>query len=96
MLKKRIPFIWDEISPQSFDALKQTLINSPLLHPLAYRHDYFLCLAAADNTIAMVLVQDDDDGNEHVVYYLIRNLMDIETRYAHVQKHSLAAVHVVQ
>ena len=43
----------------------------------------------------MVLVQDDDDGNEHVVYYLSQNLLDTETRYAHVDKLAFAAVHVV-
>ena len=44
----------------------------------------------------MVLVQDEDDGNEHVVYYLTRNLLDPETHYAHVEKLALAAVHTVQ
>jgi len=44
----------------------------------------------------MVLVQDDDDGTEHVVYYLSRNLLDTETRYAYVEKLSLAAVHAIQ
>ena len=40
----------------------------------------------------MVLVQDDDDGNEYVIYYLSRNLLDLETRYAHVEKLVLAVV----
>ena len=43
----------------------------------------------------MVLVQDDDDGNEHVVYYLSRNLLDTKTCYAHVEKLALAAVQAV-
>lgn len=72
------------------------LINAPLLHPPNYRRDYFLYLAPYDSTIAMVLVHDNDNGNEHVVYYLSQNLTDIETRYAHVEKIALAVVHVVQ
>ena len=44
----------------------------------------------------MVLVQDDDDGDEHVIYYLSRNLLDTETCYSHVEKLALAAVHDVQ
>ena len=44
----------------------------------------------------MVLVQDGDDGNELVVYYLSRNLLDTKTRYAHVKKLTLAAVQAVQ
>jgi len=41
----------------------------------------------------MVLVQDNDDGNEHVIYYLSQNIIDTETRYAHVDKLSLAVVY---
>lgn len=70
LLKKGVPFIWDDISKKSFDALKATLISAPLLHPLNYHHDYLLYLAAPDNTIGMVLVQDGDGGNEYVMYYL--------------------------
>ena len=44
----------------------------------------------------MVLVQDDDDGDEHVIYYLSWNLLDPEMRYAHVKKLVLAAVQVIQ
>lgn len=88
--------IWDEISRKYFDSLKQTLISASLFNPLDYRCDYFLYLAAYDNTISMVLVQDDDDVNEHVVYYLSQTIIDIETRYAHVEKLSLAVVHAIQ
>ena len=47
-------------------------------------------------TTLEALVQDDDDGIEHVIYYLIRNLLDMETRYAYVEKLALAAVCFVQ
>ena len=46
--------------------------------------------------ITMVLVQDDDDGDEHVIYYLSRNLLDTKTRYVHVKKLALAVVQEVQ
>ena len=61
-----------------------------------YHRDYSLYLAAADTTIGMVLVQDDDDGSEHVIYYLSRNLLDTETCYAYVEKLALAAICAVQ
>ena len=96
LLKQNVPFHWDEISQKSFEKLKTLLVNAPLLRPPNYHHDFTLYLATAFSTIAMVLVQDDDDGNEHVVYYLSRNLLDTETCYSHVEKLALAAVHVVQ
>eukprot|EP00253_Pinus_taeda_P011743 PITA_11743 len=76
--------------------LKALLVSALLLRLPNYHRDYTLYLATADGTIGMVLVQDDDDGTEHVVYYLSRNLLDTETQYAYVEKFSLAAIHAVQ
>jgi hypothetical protein len=44
----------------------------------------------------MVLVQEDDSHDEHVIYYLSRSLMTTEAKYLHVEKLALAAVQVVQ
>ena len=72
------------------------LVNVPLLHPPDYYRDFSLYLAAAFNTISMVLVQDDDDDHEHVIYYLFHNLLDLETHYAHIEKLVLDVFQVVQ
>jgi hypothetical protein len=44
----------------------------------------------------MVLVQEDPNGDEHVIYYLSKSLSGPELRYSHVEKLALAAVIVVQ
>ena len=44
----------------------------------------------------MVLVQENPDGQEHVIYYASKNLIDSETRYSHVEKLALATVIAVQ
>jgi hypothetical protein len=44
----------------------------------------------------MVLVQEDDLLEEHVIYYLSRGLFGPELNYSHVEKLALAAIHVVQ
>ena len=46
--------------------------------------------------IGMVLVQEDEELHEHVIYYLSRNLIDAELRYSHVEKLTLATVDAVQ
>jgi hypothetical protein len=40
----------------------------------------------------MVLVQEDDDNDEHVIYYLSRSLTPSEIKYLHVEKLALVAV----
>jgi hypothetical protein len=96
LLKKGYEFVWDTTANKAFDALKLTLTHTPLLFPLNYSRDYFLYLAASDSTIAMVLVQEDDSHDEHVIYYLSRSLTTTEDKYLHVEKLALAAVQVVQ
>jgi hypothetical protein len=44
----------------------------------------------------MVLVQEDDSHNEHVIYYLSQSLTPTETKYLHVEKLALTAVQAVQ
>jgi hypothetical protein len=95
-LKKGFEFIWDTTANKDFEALKMSLIRTPLLSPSDYSRDYFLYLAASDYTITMVLVQEDDSHDEHVIYYLSRSLTTTETKYLHVEKLALAAVQAVQ
>jgi hypothetical protein len=59
-LQKGVSFYWNEVAQCSFDALKSSLVTSPLLNTLDYGKDFLLYLAAAESTIDMVLVQEDD------------------------------------
>jgi hypothetical protein len=96
LLKKDLEFVWDTIANNAFKALKLSLTRAPLLFPPDYSHDYFLYLVALEYTIGMVLVQEDDAHNEHVVYYLSRSLTLTEIKYQHVEKLALAIVEAVQ
>jgi hypothetical protein len=96
LLKKDVPFFWDEATQCSFDALKHALTTAPLLRPPNYNKDFFLYLAAAESTIGMVLVQEDDSFSEYVIYYMSRGLVGPELNYSHLEKLVLVAVHAVQ
>jgi hypothetical protein len=43
----------------------------------------------SEGTVGMVLVQEDDELHEHVVYYLSQNLVGPELKYSHVEKLAL-------
>ena len=66
------------------------------LRPPDYSRDFILYLAASESTIGVVLVQEDDNLVDHVVYYISRALAGPELRYSHVEKLALAAVYAVQ
>jgi len=94
-LKKGIPLCWDKDAQHSFDSLKKVLFSTPLLCPPNYNRYYVLYLEAAKSSIGMVIVQEDDELQEHVIYYLSYALMGPELRYFHVEKLALAAFHAI-
>ena len=67
-----------------------------MIHPPDYSKDFLLYIATFATTIAMVLVHDNIHGQEHVIYYASKNLMDSETCYSRVEKLALAMVIAVQ
>ena len=95
LLKKGVPFHWDQVVQASFDAVKDHLVRELLMYPPNYKNDYFLYITAAETTITMVLVQVED-GIEHPIYYLSCNLNDTEVKYSYVENLALAAVQAIQ
>lgn len=95
LLKKEVPFNWDQVVQASFDALKESLIKESLMYTPDYQRDFNLYLATVDTTIAMVLVEEDN-GIKHPIYYLSQNLNDTERKYSYVEKLALATVQAIQ
>jgi hypothetical protein len=75
LLKKDVPFYWDNVAQRSFEALKHALTTAPLLRPPNYNKYFLLYLVVAESTIGMVLVLEDDLFFEYVIYYLSRGLV---------------------
>ena len=67
-----------------------------MLSPPYYSREFLIYLGASQETVGMVLVQEDEELHEHVIYYLSQNLIDAKLRYTHIEKLDLATVHAVQ
>ena len=67
-----------------------------MLSPPYYSRNFLTYVVASQDTVGMVLVQEDEELHEHVIYYLSRNLIDVEIHYSHVEKLALATIHAVQ
>ena len=70
LLKKYMPFIWHERSQESFDALKRALEMAPMLSPPDYSCEFLIYVVVSQEIIGMVLVQEDEELHENVIYYL--------------------------
>ena len=60
-MQHTVPYTPQQIHPHVF----------PLLRPPNYNKDFLLFLDVTESTIGMVLVQEDDFLEEHIIYYLI-------------------------
>ena len=96
LLNKDTLFVWDEQSQKSFNTIKNALSSSSVLSPPEYIRNFLLYVVMSQEEIGMVLTQLDDDLQDHVIYYVRWNLTDVELRYSHVKKLSLATIHEVQ
>ena len=96
LLNKDTPFYWDDQAQWAFDNLKHALTHSPVIHPPDYSKDFLLYIVSSTTTIAMVLVQKNPYGQEHMIYYASNNLMDFETQYSCMEKIALATVIAIQ
>ena len=96
LLKKDTLFYWDDQDQGTFDNLKHALTHSPVLHPSNYSKYFMVYVASSTTTIGMVLVQEDLNSQQHMIYYLSKSLLDSETHYPHVEMLALAMVIAVQ
>ena len=93
---QKIPFVWDQQAQESFDALKQALDSTPLLSVLDFTRDFIIYVLASNNAIARVLVQENDDPQDHVTYYISQKLTGPPLRYSPEEKLSLAVIFSAQ
>lgn len=61
------------------------------MYTFDYKKYFNLYLAAANTTIAMVLVQENDEI-EHLIYYLSHNINDIENNFSYITTQKILQV----
>lgn len=66
LLKKRVPFLWDQAYQNSFDSIKQYLLNPTELMSPASGKPLLLYVAAMESSLEALLTQYNEEGKEHV------------------------------
>jgi RNase H-like domain found in reverse transcriptase len=97
-LKKEKPdkIIWAEKLQQAFEELKRALMSKPLLSPPDFSKGFILQTDSSAHSIAGILSQLDDAGNERVICYTSRKMLPNETRYSTIQQELLAVVNATK
>ncbi|CAL2256869.1 unnamed protein product [Prunus armeniaca] len=83
-------FKWEEQHQQAFEEIKHYLSNPPVLSPPKRGRPLKLYVFASEVSIGSLLVQDNKEGKEQVVYYLSRTLTEVERKYSAIERLCLA------
>jgi len=83
LLRKNIVYIWAEEQENSFNKLKQALVNAPVLVFPDYSKQFIIRTDACYEGIGGVLLQiNDQDKLEHPIHFVSRTLTKAERNYS--------------
>ena len=81
---------WNEECDWAFVAIKQYLIEPPILVSPKAGHTLNLYLAASDIAVSVALFKECEDAKLRPVFFVIKSLTNAETRYTHLERVALA------
>ena len=84
-LKDEAEFTWGAEQQESFEKIKDYLSSPPVLKAPNRGVPFRLYVAAEDKISGVVLTQETE-GEEYIITYLSRQLVDAETRYTFIEK----------
>jgi hypothetical protein len=92
MMKKGSEIKWTENARNSFQYIKQAIMESLTLISLDYSKIFYVFSFASYDTVATVLLQKDDDNLDHPVAFFNKTLRDTELRYDPIEKQAYALI----
>jgi hypothetical protein len=81
MLNKGSEVRWTSEARNSFEQIKKELTEPHVLISPDYSKGFLIFSFASSDTLAVVLLQKNDDGLEQPIAYFSKVLRDVEVRY---------------
>eukprot|EP00253_Pinus_taeda_P015200 PITA_15200 len=96
MLKNNAKVKWSLETKQAFESIKTAPTQMPVLTSPQFDKDFIIFSFASDHTIAAVLLQKDDQGNEKPIAFFSRALRDVPLKYQIMEKKVYALVKAIK
>lgn len=96
MLKKDAKVRWSLEAKQAFESIKAALTQAPVLTSPQFDRDFIIFSFASEHTIATVLLQKDDQGNEKPIAFFSRALRDVPLKFQIMEKQAYALVKAIK
>ena len=95
LMKKDIPFEWDEACRNTFESIRTYLLNPSVLRAPIHGWLLILYIVAQEQSLGVLLAQENEDGKENALYYLSRTLHGVELNYSPIKKTCLALMFAI-
>jgi hypothetical protein len=86
MIKKDMQFKWTPLEKEAFENIKTAIANAPSLQSPDFSKDFLLYTFTSDHSLAAVLTQKDEQGDEYPVTFMSTGLQGVELNYPLVDK----------
>ncbi len=96
MLKKDHEIKWTEDAKKSFQDIKQAIATAPVLISPDFTKDFLIFSYASKHTVAGVLLQKNEKGEEQPVAFYSKTLRDAPLKYDILDKQAYAMVQAVK
>ena len=81
---------WDEECGRAFLAIKQYLVEPPVLVSPRHGDTLYLYLAASEIVVSAALFKECEYEKLRPVFFISKSMTDVETRYTHLEQAALA------
>ena len=96
MVKQSAQFKWTEIEKNAFRKIKIVVAHAPSLKIPNFGKDFILYTFASDDSLATVLTQKEDGGDEFPISFMSTGLQGAKLNYPSIDKQSYAIFKVVK
>ncbi|KAL0445388.1 UNVERIFIED_CONTAM: hypothetical protein Slati_2261500 [Sesamum latifolium] len=96
LMKKDVPFEWDEACDKAFKSIKSYLMKPPVLVAPIHGCPLILYVAVQERSVGILLAQKNDEGKKNALYYLSRTMTPNELKYSPIEKLCLALIFAIQ
>src|SRR5450759_5132715 len=89
LLRKDVPYEWNEERHGVFQTLKDKLAQAPVLQPPDWSKPFHVDIDVSKFCIGLVLGQKDAEGKDHPIYYASRQLNPAGKNYSTTEREAL-------
>ena len=96
MVKQSVQFKWTDSEKNAFNKINSSIDHAPSLKIPYFEKDFILYTFSSDDSLAVVLTQKEDKGDEYPISFMSTGLQGTELNYPIVDKQAYAFFKVVK